>query len=234
MSHLDADTANRFRRDFGIAQDTVHLGVSPGCDASSAVAWAKLVQFTGELGLDPFLEAFSDKVPFLQIFAGRVHTGELASRGNPVKSRTAEDYVRHVAQTFLNMGSQDPRLNSAFKIDFHLQRTLRAWSHTDPAPLRVKLLPVSVIRPIAVLATSDFASDTFKASCDMIIIIFFFLLRPGEYTDNNRDPFRLADTQLFIGDRRLDFGTAPTSELQVARFASLTYQLRWPSHCCWS
>jgi hypothetical protein len=32
----------------------------------------------------------------------------------------------------------------------------------------------------------------------MIIIAFFFLLPPGEYTDNNRDPFHLTDTQLFI------------------------------------
>jgi hypothetical protein len=57
----------------------------------------------------------------------------------------------------------------------------------------------------------------------MIIIAFFFLLRPGEYTDNNKDPFRLADTQLFIGDTRLDLSCSPESELKVATFASLTF-----------
>ena len=135
----------------------------------------------------------------------------------------AEDYVLHIAQTFLNLGAPDPCLNSAFKIDFRIQRMLHTWSQTGPAPLRVKPIPVSVIKRITVMATSDVISDTFRAACNMIIIAFFFLLRPGKYTDNTRDPFCLADTQLFIGARHLDLSTAPTSELQVARFASLTF-----------
>jgi hypothetical protein len=65
--------------------------------------------------------------------------------------------------------------------------------------------------------------NTFQAAADMIIITFFFLLRPGEYTDNNKDPFRLTDTQLFIRDTRLPLLTAPALELCLARFASLTF-----------
>ncbi len=57
----------------------------------------------------------------------------------------------------------------------------------------------------------------------MIIIAFFFLLRPGEYTDNDGNPFRLEDVQLFIGDTHLPLMTAPESELRLARFASLTF-----------
>jgi hypothetical protein len=57
----------------------------------------------------------------------------------------------------------------------------------------------------------------------MIIIAFFFLLRPGEYTDNNKDPFHLTDTQLFIGDTRLPPLSVPASELCLAWFASLTF-----------
>jgi hypothetical protein len=74
-----------------------------------------------------------------------------------------------------------------------------------------------------VSATSDVVDETYRAACNMIVIAFFFLLRPGEYTDNNKDPFRLADTQLFIGDTRLDLARAPDSELQVAHFTSLTF-----------
>ncbi len=179
--------------------------------------------FTSDLGLNPFLEAFQDKVPFLQIFAGQVHSGELAARRNPVKSRSAEDYVWHVAQTFLNMGAKDPHLNLAFQIDFRIQRTLRAWKQKDLAPLRVKPIPITVIRSIAVSATSDVVDAAFHAASDMIIIGFFFLLRPGEYTNNNGDPFRLEDAQLFIGDTRLPLMIAPKSELRLARFALLTF-----------
>jgi hypothetical protein len=121
------------------------------------------------------------------------------------------------------MGAQDLRLNSAYEIDFRLQWTLCTWKHTDPAPLRVKPIPITVIHRIVVLAMSDVVDDTFQAAADMIIIAFFFLLRPGEYTDNNEDPFHLNDTRLFIGDTRLPLLTAPASELSLARFASLTF-----------
>ncbi len=57
----------------------------------------------------------------------------------------------------------------------------------------------------------------------MIIIAFFFLLRPGEYTDNDGNPFHFEDAQLFIGDTRLPLMTAPESELRHARFALLTF-----------
>jgi hypothetical protein len=90
-------------------------------------------------------------------------------------------------------------------------------------PLRVKPIPITVIHWIVVLATSDVVDDTFRAAADMIIIAFFFLLHPGEYTDNNKDPFHLNDTQPFIGDTRLPLLTAPALELCLARFASLTF-----------
>jgi hypothetical protein len=135
----------------------------------------------------------------------------------------AEDYVQHIAQTFLNLGADNPRLNSAYKIDFCLQRTLAAWKLTDPVPLRVKPIPISVIRRIATLATENTGDDTSRAAADMVIIAFFFLLQPGEYTDNETNPFCLTDTQLFIGNTRRTLLTAPAEELRQARFASLTF-----------
>ena len=121
------------------------------------------------------------------------------------------------------MGANDPGLNSAFQVGFCIQRTLRAWKLTNPAPLQVKPIPITVIRNIATSATPDFVTSTFQAASDMIIMAFFFLLRPGEYTDNDGDPFRLENVQLFIGDTRLPLMTAPESELRLARFASLTF-----------
>ena len=111
------------------------------------------------------------------------------------------------------MGANDPRLNSAHTIDFRLQRTLKAWKLCDPAPDRVKPIPIQVIRHIAFLAQSS-PDPTLCATADMIIIAFFYLLRPGEYTDNNKSPFRLEDVQLFIGDTRINLTTAPMEQLQ--------------------
>ena len=121
------------------------------------------------------------------------------------------------------MGANDPRLNTAHVIDFRLQRTIKAWKSSDPAPLRVKPIPIQVLRRLAVIAQTPSATAVVAASADMIIIAFFFLLRPGEYTDNDRTPFRLADTQLFIGDTRLSLTSAPIEQLRQARFATLTF-----------
>ena len=227
MSTLDPVKQHCFSRDFSTAQQTVLQGISPGRATSTATAWDKWIEFTTDLGLDPFLQAFNDKIPFLQVFAARVHSGELAASGNPIRARSAEDYVRAVGQTFLHVGADDPRLNSASKIDFRISRTISAWKKSDATPKRVKPIPLQVIRRIASTSYPTFASPLCKAIADMIILAFFFLLRPGEYTDNDGDtdkhPFRIEDVQLFIGDTRLNLLTDPESRLKQARFASLTF-----------
>jgi hypothetical protein len=61
----------------------------------------------------------------------------------------------------------------------------------------------------------------------MIILAFFFLLRPGKYTDNdgnnNKHPFLLENIQLFIGDTRLNILRDSEARLNQARFVSLTF-----------
>jgi hypothetical protein len=81
---------------------------------SSQVNWAST----------PFSKPTSNgnKVPFLQIFAVRVRCGELSASGNTLRAQLVEDYVRHVAQAFLNVGAKDPRLNLANLMDFRLHR----------------------------------------------------------------------------------------------------------------
>ena len=59
----------------------------------------------------------------------------------------------------------------------------------------------------------------------MIIIAFFFLLHPGEYTMGKSDTttFTLGDVQIFIVRRRLDLVNSSDAELDQARSASLTF-----------
>ena len=86
-----------------------------------------------------------DKIPFLQVFAQQVHIGKLSASGNPIRAQLVEDSIRLVGKTFLHVGTADPRLNSAHVVDFQLQRTIAAWKTSDPAPLRVKPIPLQVI-----------------------------------------------------------------------------------------
>ena len=111
-------------------------------------------------------------------------------------------------------------------MDFRLSRTWAAWKKQDPPPNRVKPIPISVIRRISIIAQHlDSSSTLLRAAADMIIIAFFYLLRPGEYTDSPSDtvPFTFEDVQLSIGQQRLNLLTCPLAELREARFASLTF-----------
>ena len=62
----------------------------------------------------------------------------------------------------------------------------------------------------------------------MIVLAFFFLLRPGEYTASPSDtqPFDLKSVQLFLGGRWLDFVTSPDAQLRCTTFASLTFDMQ--------
>ncbi len=60
----------------------------------------------------------------------------------------------------------------------------------------------------------------------MLLLGFFFLLRPGEYahTDNeNAAPFRLCDIHLPVHNRRLDTFTASPAHLAQVNFVALEF-----------
>ena len=225
---MDPAARLRFRDHLRTVAETVSKGVCSGRARASVGMWDKWIAFCDDLGLDPFLETIQDKIPFLQVFIHRVRVGELSASGDQVKSRSTEDYLRAVAQTFLAVGAKDPRLNGALKTDFRISRMLAAWKKEDPPANRVKPIPIAVIKHIARIAQglpAGPAGDKLRAAADMIIIAFFFLLRPGEYTDAASDttPFTLGNVQMFIGCARLDIMTVAERVLDQARSASLTF-----------
>ena len=224
METCPASTSADFRRDLSAATEDVQRGVSAGRSAAGNTQWDKWVLYTTQLGLDPFLTTIKDKVPILQVFLRRVRFGKLSAQGRQIKSRSAEDYLRTVAQTYLTLGSDDPRSDSDGKVDFRLRRMLKAYAKEDPAPNRVKPVPVPVLHHILSVASTT-ADPLIIATADMICIAFFFLLRPGEYTVSPAEstPFELKDVQFFMGQRRLDINTALEAEILSATFASLTF-----------
>ena len=202
-------------------------GVSTGRAKAAKAAWACWERFCVLLAVDPLLQAIKSKVPLLQVFAQRLRTGEAAPKGRPIRSRTVEDYVRHVGQAFLSMGADDPRMNSSQNIDFRLQRMFSYWKKSDSPPNRVKPVPIQVIRNILFVASTS-NNPLILRTADMIVLAFFFLLRPGEYTASPSDtvPFDFKSVQLFLGPQRLDLNTATDAQLTCATFCSLTFTLQ--------
>jgi hypothetical protein len=221
---VDSDTVHAFHNDYRLVQEKVQAGVVSSRSNAASSHWDIWSTFCLSLAVDPLLSSILDPIVLLQVFTQRYCTGKIAPRGQPVQSRTVEDAIRSVDQTFSSMGTIDPRLTRQGKIDFCLQRHLAAYTKEDPPPNRVKPVPVSVIQHVA-YAAHAFHKDGNLAIANMISLAFFFLLRPGEYTGTTSDtsPFRFCDVQLFVGGRRLQLQTAPEVEIESATFATLTF-----------
>jgi hypothetical protein len=122
------------------------------------------------------------------------------------------------------MGSNDIRLDRHGNIDFRLKRQLAGYRRQDPPPNRVKPIPIQLLRHVVTTAYATTDPGT-HAIADMIIIAFFFLLRPGEYTATASDtcPFCLSDVQFWIGSLRSHASTLPFPDLARITFATLTF-----------
>ena len=140
-----------------------------------------------DLGIeDPLLTGLSDKVPVLRVFAHRLRDGRLSRSGQPIRAAHVRDEVLHVAKTFAELGAPDPRLDAAGNMDYRLSSLYRAYANEDPAPNRVKPMPIQVLhRSQQLIDAQPTALDCCVA--DMQWIAFFYLLRPGEYCKSNEN-----------------------------------------------
>jgi hypothetical protein len=121
----------------------------------------------------------------------------------------------------------DPRLNSFGKVNHRILALFCAWKKADPPPSRVKPLSMTVLRKAHHQALANLATSRLHAAGDCLLLAFFFFVQPGEYSGTPRtavnDLFRVQDLGVWIGHRRLDPLTCPTSELLAVSFVTLTF-----------
>jgi len=167
----------------------------------------------------------TDPIPLLRLFAHRYRLGTLAPSGARVRSRTVENALRAVGQTVATLGSPDPRLQPSGRLDLRLHRLLKAYSKEDDPPSRVKPIPLPIIAHAVTICHLQRSSKQL-AIADMLLLGFFFLLRPGEYAASaNPDstPFRLRDIHVYRNQQRLDYASAPQHHLQTATAVALEF-----------
>jgi hypothetical protein len=130
LETLDPDTQHSFRRDFELAQEAVRSGVTAQRAASADTHWELWATFCHELALDSLLSNLQDPVALLQVFAHQYRTGTIAPKHKPVRSRTVEDALRSVGQTFAGLGQPDPLLTSKMLryLHVHAEPTMRGFS----------------------------------------------------------------------------------------------------------
>jgi len=95
----------------------------------------------------------------------------------------------------------------------------------DPPPKRVKPIPLPVLQ-FAAAAALRRNNPIAEALSNLIILAFFYLLRPGEYAFSSSEeaaPFRLQDVHLFCGPTKLDTLNTPLEALPSATFCGLEF-----------
>jgi hypothetical protein len=227
MVTLLTNVTDAFRNSLGTVQRQIRDGVVSTHSRAADNHCQRWETFCHQDSLDPFLLGLQDPVPALQVFAARYRSGEIAPGGQVIRYHTVEDALRAVGQGFASVGAQDPRKTVTGEIDLRIQRQLRSWSRGDDPPTRVKPIPIQLTLTILSIAyhTTTASNDATKAITDMVVIAFYYLLRPGEYTGTATDDvaFKLQDLQLFIGDRFVDPCVGPNSDLEAATSASLVF-----------
>jgi hypothetical protein len=84
-------------------------------------------------------------------------------------------------------------------------------------------VPIQVIQHALALANASPTSDNL-AVANMILIAFFFLMRPGEHTvTTNNMPVKLKDIQFHVGAQRFNAATIPLDLLHATSFVVYTY-----------
>lgn len=197
LDSCTSETRDAFRRDLGIAEEEARAAVVPKRASAQDGHWKVWETFIATYhGIDPYLAKLSRqrKYDFLQVFATRLRRGIIAPGGNPVRGRTVEDYLRTVgSEISLVVDEGDPRFGED-GLHPSIDRLQTAYRKKDPPPERVKPVPIQLLFHAA--ETVGEMGDVFLATVlDLLIIGFFFLLRPGEhvYSKDNNHPFRLMD-----------------------------------------
>jgi hypothetical protein len=135
----------------------------------------------------------------LLTFAVAVQEGKYGL-GRQVKVQSIAVALQSVAQKYVLDGHPDPRRASPAQhaLDLPIARILKCFDDEDPAPEPKLAVPVSTITAIA----SGYHFTTHHtAMADMVIVVFFYLLRVGEYTSHSTPlpkrtiPLRKCDVQ---------------------------------------
>ena len=103
MAHASPAAIDALRFDWGAIERAAATRVSPQRVQSSSSSWRLWTTFCEHLNVDPS-HLPADPIPLLQVFAQRLRSGTLAPGRRPVRTRTVEDIVRAVGQTYASMG----------------------------------------------------------------------------------------------------------------------------------
>lgn len=100
--------------------------------------------------------------------------GWIASRPQPVQSRTVSNAICSISQKFVRLGSPDLRLSFADSVDFQLSLQLKAFEKANAPSCRVKPVPITLVLHAIEFAFALFPTRERQVVANMIYLAFFF------------------------------------------------------------
>jgi hypothetical protein len=197
-------------------------------DKARSASWHNWSIYARECQIDPWMRYQSkpSKQTYFLAFAARVRSG-IFGNAIQVGHQTVEKALRHVAQTLLLAGYDDPRRTyGAKELDLPFRHLLKAYKNKDPAPQPQLAIPVATIEQAAAYHQAP-NSALIRATADLTAIAFFFLLRVGEYTMPKRNvqtrtvQFRVHDVTFRQADGIVLPNTSPLEMLTHADAVTL-------------
>ena len=154
--------------------------------------WRLWANFAAGVGQHPYLPDLQGAAGYLErkhlflAFAVALREGLLNS-GKSASAATVKATLRYCGQILASRGFADPRKahDAAVRLDGEFTRLFQQWEDQDPPTVRQLAVPSSVVMDLAQAAgeSPDVRTQMVGA---LATLAFFFLLRVGEYTDDNR------------------------------------------------
>jgi hypothetical protein len=169
-------------RDIVSAWQAIDNGVVDQATRTRQKYWNHWVDYTSEFQQDPILEHLSElqQLVILTAFAARVRTGHYG-RGSQVRVSTVSEALSAVAKTLQLAGKPSPIHEAEGIYKIPVARLVEGYRRQDPPSVPQLAVPVSVPEEMYRQGYNT-KCPTRRATGDLGLIAFYYLLRVGEYT----------------------------------------------------
>lgn len=215
MDSLPAATANAFRDDLRAVAETRRESVVKSTRDYEDTAWRRWQRFCDAHQVNSTLVRVQGAAFYLQVFAYRLRHGHYTK--DPVRVGTVAHHLSAISKGIQRL--VDPKdLNPAISpgsYEHGARELLRTFAREDPPkdrawPVTTAILD-QLLREPPPRGTSP---NKWRATQQLCVIGFFFLLRPGEYSKTKAEPGQ-TQTKPFRSKDML-FGTEHSSASETA------------------
>jgi hypothetical protein len=162
------------------------------------------------MGVDPFLQdtPFTVRVCLLKGFVGRVRTGYYG-QGQQIQAGSISSAITAIGQAIaLAINSNPTKIVGSNKLLPRLQQMLNGFRKADPPTTKQLPVEADVLEFLVKLGLESKACELDQAIGDLTMVMFYYLLRIGEYmtkgarnNSKQTEEFKMGDIMFFAKDK---------------------------------